>query len=168
MQEACDLFLAANGFSVKDYVAPSFALGILGLRVKRPNTKGRQRDVPLHDIHHVLTGYATDWTGEAEIGAWEIRTGCRFFAAYFLNGSRVLLGLFLSPRRVWRAVSSARGKRNLYHDSLPYDRVMENDCRRAPLPARSPPGGMMEPLDWFHSAFLVSVGFEKRASASES
>jgi len=41
-----------------------------------PNTAGRVRAVRLHDLHHVVTGYETTWTGEAEIGAWEIATGC--------------------------------------------------------------------------------------------
>ncbi|MCW8140677.1 MAG: hypothetical protein KIT58_17390 [Planctomycetota bacterium] len=31
-----------------------------------PNTAARVRAVRFHDLHHVLTGYATTWTGEAE------------------------------------------------------------------------------------------------------
>ena len=33
-----------------------------------PHTEGRKRDVPLHDLHHVLTGYDTTILGEAETG----------------------------------------------------------------------------------------------------
>src|SRR2546423_9776570 len=40
-----------------------------------PNTRGRRRAVRFHDLHHVLTGYPTDWRGEFEIAAWEIATG---------------------------------------------------------------------------------------------
>ena len=39
------------------------------VRFAFPNTAGRVRAVRYHDLHHVVTGYATDWTGEAEIGA---------------------------------------------------------------------------------------------------
>jgi len=125
MQDARDRFLEANGFSVNDYSAPTFRLGVLGLALRFPNTKGRQADVPLHDLHHILTGFATDWIGEGEIGIWEIRTGCRSFAAYFLNGGGVLIGLFLSPRRIWRAFHAAKGQRNLYGDSASYDHLLQ-------------------------------------------
>jgi hypothetical protein len=81
--------------------------------------------VPLHDLHHILTGFATDWIGEGEIGVWEIRTGCRSFAAYFLNGGGVLIGLLLSPRRMVRAFHAAKGQRNLYRDSVSYDRMLQ-------------------------------------------
>ena len=48
-----------------------------------PNTDSRKRAVPLHDLHHILTGYKTDWMGEAEIGAWELRAGCNSFITFF-------------------------------------------------------------------------------------
>lgn len=119
MRDARDLHLAAHGFSIRDYDAPTFTIGILGRDFRFPNTPARKRAVPLHDLHHVLTGYGTDWIGEAEIGAWELRAGCNSFITYFLNGSGVILGLFLSPRRVWRAFRAAKGQRTLYATTLP-------------------------------------------------
>ncbi len=38
-----------------------------------PNTEGRVRALRYHDLHHIMTGYRTDWTGETEISAWEPR-----------------------------------------------------------------------------------------------
>ncbi len=38
-----------------------------------PNTNARRRAVRLYDIHPLLTGYDTDWKGEAEIGALRTR-----------------------------------------------------------------------------------------------
>jgi hypothetical protein len=87
MEEARNLYLAANGFSVRDYDASTFTIGILGMRLKFPNTAGRKRAIPLHDLHHVLTDYGTDWVGEAEIGAWELRAGCNSFITYYRMGS---------------------------------------------------------------------------------
>src|SRR5262249_34294752 len=98
MREALDLYMAANGFSVRDYEAPTFTLRFWPFPVKFPNTTQRKRVVPFHDLHHILTGYRTDWIGEAEIGAWELRAGCRSLIAYFLNASGVVIGLFLAPR----------------------------------------------------------------------
>lgn len=79
-----------------------------------------------HDIHHVLTGYPADWRGEAEIGAWEIATGCRnSLIAWLLNGGAVVVGLFLWPRAVARAFQRGRRTRtNLYHD-FEYEPLLE-------------------------------------------
>jgi hypothetical protein len=125
LQDARDLFLAANSFSVLDYGAPTFTIGILGLRLKFPNTKGRKSAVPLHDLHHVLTGFGTNWVGEAEIGAWELRAGCNSFITYYLNGGGVLIGLFLSPPRVLRAFRAAKGQRTLYRDPASYEQLLQ-------------------------------------------
>lgn len=125
LQEARDRFLAANHLSVDGYAGPTFTIGVFGLSLKFPNTAARKRAVPLHDLHHVLSGYKSDWLGEAEIGAWELRAGCNSFITYFLNGGGVIIGLFLSPRRVWRAFRAAKGQHTLYLDSLPYERLLQ-------------------------------------------
>ena len=95
-----------------------------------PNTKGRVRAVRYHDLHHIMTGYRTDWIGEFEISAWEVGSGCRdLAAAWFLNLSGMFAGLFLSPRRIFRAFVRGRNTRNLYgrtfDDALLYRRVGE-------------------------------------------
>jgi hypothetical protein len=83
-----------------------------------PNSDARVRAVKYHDLHHVVTGYDTDLCGEAEIGAWEIASGCAgFVAAWVLNLYALTLG-FLSghPGAVWRAFLRGRRTRNLYRD----------------------------------------------------
>ena len=80
-----------------------------------PNTATRRRSVKLHDVHHVLTGYDTSWTGEAEIGAWEIGSGCRrHWVAWLLNLGAMAIGLLIAPRRTWRAFVRGRRSGNLY------------------------------------------------------
>jgi hypothetical protein len=125
LEQARDLFFAANGFSVADYSAATFTLGAWGWSLRFPNTEKRKRVVPFHDLHHVLTGYGTDWIGEAEIGAWELRAGCNSWIAYFLNASGVMIGLCRSPARVWRAFLAAKGQRTLYRDPLPYQSLLQ-------------------------------------------
>jgi len=80
-----------------------------------PNTAARKRAVPLHDLHHVATGYATDWTGEGEISAWEIASNCRHHtAAWLLNLGAFSFGLVIAPRRAYRAFIRGRHSDNLY------------------------------------------------------
>jgi hypothetical protein len=81
-----------------------------------PNSDARRRAVKLHDLHHVLTGYGTSWTGEAEISAWEIASGCgRYTVAWVINLGGLFVGLLVNPRRTREAFLRGRGARNLYH-----------------------------------------------------
>ena len=82
-----------------------------------PNTASRRRAVRLHDLHHVLTGYRTDWPGEFEISAFEIASGCRdYVAAWVLNLGGLAAGALLRPRRTFRAFQRGRRARNLYRE----------------------------------------------------
>jgi len=142
LKDGRDHFLAANHLSVDEYSASTFTIGVFGWQLTFPNPESRKRAVPFHDLHHVLTGYGTTWMGEAEIGAWELRAGCNSFITYYLNGGGVLIGLFLSPRRVWRAFRAAKGQRTLYLDSLPYERLLQMTVGQARQRLGIPPQGL--------------------------
>ncbi|HZG54349.1 MAG TPA: hypothetical protein VEZ40_19770 [Pyrinomonadaceae bacterium] len=80
-----------------------------------PNTVARVKAVKFHDLHHVLTEYPTTWRGEAEIGAWEVATGCAsHYQGWLLNLLAFAVGLALTPRGVYRAFLRGRRSRNLY------------------------------------------------------
>jgi hypothetical protein len=81
-----------------------------------PNAEGRRRAVRFHDLHHIATGYQTDWTGEAEIGGFEVGGGCGPFVwAWMLNLQAMALGVLMAPRAVFRAFVRGRHARTLYH-----------------------------------------------------
>jgi hypothetical protein len=87
-----------------------------------PNTRGRRAVLLQHDLHHVATGYDTTLVGEAEIGAWELASGCRHYCvAWILNLGAAITGLVLAPRRVGRAFRRGRGCTNLYHLGVALD-----------------------------------------------
>ena len=114
------------GFPADAYTAKWFAIRIGKITIYLPNLPARVKVARFHDIHHVLTGYPANWRGEAEIGAWEIATGCRSsFIAWFLNGGAMVVGLFLWPRAVARAFRRGwRSRTNLYHD-FEYEPLLE-------------------------------------------
>lgn len=105
LQQARGEYFRANGFGADggyDATWVDFKLGPFPFPF--PNTPSRLRAVRYHDLHHVLTGYATDYPGELEISAWEIAAGCkRFGAAWVLNLGGLTGGLFMIPRRTFRA-----------------------------------------------------------------
>lgn len=125
MREALNIYFRRSGFGAETYTASTFTIKLLGIPFTLPSTANRKRALPLHDFHHILTGYGTNWIGEAEIGAWELRAGCNSLVTYCLNGSGVVFGLFISPRRVWRAFRAARGQRTLYRDPESYNALLE-------------------------------------------
>ncbi|HEY0132867.1 MAG TPA: hypothetical protein VGB85_02270 [Nannocystis sp.] len=125
VRAARDRYLAVNGFSIAGYTEPTFTLTFLGRQITLPNPPARQAAIARHDIHHVLVGYDTDLAGEAEIGVWELRGGCPTAFLLFINGMALLAGIFIAPRRVWRAWQRARGSHTLYVDGLDYEAALD-------------------------------------------
>jgi hypothetical protein len=113
--DARALYFTANGLGDGHYHDRWVKLMVGPVPLWFPNSPARARAVRLHDLHHVLTAYDTSWTGEAEIGAWEIASGCaHWVAAWVLNLYALAIGLVIAPQLVWRAFVRGRHTRNLY------------------------------------------------------
>jgi hypothetical protein len=120
--EARDVYFKENGFSLASYTDKWVKLKLGPIPLAFPNTDARKAAVKLHDLHHVATEYKTTWIGEAEIAGWEIGAGCgRYYAAWLLNLGGFGIGMWISPRRVFRAFVRGRRSRSLY------DRVFGDD-----------------------------------------
>lgn len=121
LEEARARYFADNGFGPDGgYGARWVHVRVLDrLPMAFPNTPARVRAVRFHDLHHVLTGYRTDFAGEVEISAWEVAGGCaRHWAAWGLNLGGMGLGLLWRPGAVWRAFVRGRHSRNLYREAF--------------------------------------------------
>ncbi len=117
VSEARERYFASNGFSESDYRDRWINIKVGPIPLWFPNIESRQRAIPIHDLHHVATGYATTWTGEAEISAWEIGGGCNdYWAAWLINLTGLGIGLALAPRRIYRSFVRGRRSRNLYQE----------------------------------------------------
>ena len=116
LREGRGLYFERYGFGDGGYDQKWVELNtVAGIPVRFPNSPGRVRAVKLHDLHHVLTGYAADYTGEAEIGAWELAAGCGgHVAAWILNAGAFTYGAVIAPSKVLRAFSRGRRSRTLY------------------------------------------------------
>jgi hypothetical protein len=112
-------YFARNGFDERGYEDRWVHLKAGPIPLVFPNTNARVRSVRVHDVHHVVTGYETTWTGEAEIGAWEIASGCADQgAAWVLNLLALPIGLAIAPRATFRAFVRGRRSRNLYRATI--------------------------------------------------
>jgi hypothetical protein len=153
LRKARGHYFAANGLGEGGYEDKWVKLAAGPLRFAFPNTAGRVRAVRFHDLHHVVTGYATDWTGEAEIGAWEIASGCRdHLAAWVLNLYAMQIGLWIAPGAVWRAFARGRHSRNLYAEPWSEALLEESvgDMRqRLALEGDAPGGSLSDRLRFF-------------------
>jgi hypothetical protein len=125
LREARDEYLARNGLTVAGYTEKWAKIMVGPLPVFIPNTAARKRALPLHDLHHVVTGYATTYRGEGEIAAWELAGGCSdYHAARGLNTVAFGIGLVIAPRATYRAFMRGRRSRTLY-TGLDPDELLE-------------------------------------------
>jgi hypothetical protein len=167
LREGRQQYFDAFGLGAAGYKAKWVTLRKLGpIPVGFPNSAARVRAVKIHDLHHVLTGYAADWTGEAEIGAWEVGASChRHAAAWVLNLLALQYGFFIAPRRVLAAMARGRRSETLYRmrdlcESLLDERV--GDVRKrlrldAPAPAPSF-GDAIALTGWMIAGFALWAG----------
>jgi hypothetical protein len=115
-------YFAANGFPADGgYAATWVPLDFGPLRVYLYNSMARKRAVPIHDLHHLLTGYATTPSGEAEVAAWEFGAGTwPYWFATVINLPALGYGVVLWPGRMWAAFRRGRRMTSLYRQ-VPLD-----------------------------------------------
>ncbi len=121
IRAARDAYLAENGFSTDEYTKDFVSLMAFGMTFPLPNGANRKWAIPLHDLHHVATGYGSDVVGEAEIGAWELGAGCRRPVTYVLNAFAMTIGLCFAPARVVEAFRAGSRSRSLYRHPFDFE-----------------------------------------------
>ncbi len=113
--EARALYFELSGFGDGGYQDRWVEIRVGPLPLWFPNTQGRRRAVPFHDVHHILTEYGTSLRGETEIAAWEVATGLRrHHIGWLLDLLGFAAGLVINPRRVYRAFVRGRHSSNFY------------------------------------------------------
>jgi hypothetical protein len=145
VERARDHYLAENGFTVAEYDSPRTPASVFGIRFTVPNTPKHRWAIMLHDLHHVATGYGTDAIGEAEISAWELRSGWRGLGLYVgsIVAGGALFGLLLSPRRVVNAFLEGGPERALFvRNDLSYEALLEMKVGELRAELEIPEGGL--------------------------
>lgn len=116
LREARDLYFRNNGFGEDGGYGDKWVDFKIGpVPFPFPNTAARIKAVKVHDLHHIVTGYRTNFVGELEISAWEIGGGCEdMVAAWVLNLSGMGFGFLIAPSRTFRAFVRGRRGHTLY------------------------------------------------------
>ncbi len=166
LREARDRYLAGAGLSTDTYDEDWVDIELGPVPLRLPSPAARKRVLPLHDLHHALTGYQADIVGEAEIGAWELASGLGPHAiGYALDLMTLAWSPWVAPRRVWRAFVRGRRSRNFYAAPLPLDpAVLEQDLDAtreqlniAETPVRGTLADGLAFAGWYALALLVGV-----------
>jgi hypothetical protein len=164
LREARGHYFAANGLGEGGYEDKWVRFAVGPVRFAIPNSAGRVRAVRYHDLHHVVTGYTTDWTGEGQIGAWEIASGCRdMVAAWVLNLYAMWVGLWISPSAMWQAFARGRHSQNLYGEPWSealLDLSVGDTRRRLALEREAPRATVRDALgfaSWSAAALALAV-----------
>ncbi len=124
VREALRDYHEQNGFAGDAMTEETVQVRLLGRVLDLPNPRFQRHLLARHDLHHVLTGYATTLAGEAEMGAWELAAGPgHWFVA--LNNLGALLLSVLAPRRTLRAFVRGLSARSLYRDDTPYEELLD-------------------------------------------
>ncbi|MCI0365901.1 MAG: hypothetical protein L0219_18735 [Phycisphaerales bacterium] len=136
-----------------------------------PNSACRVAAAKLHDLHHIATEYDVDWIGEAEIAGWEIASGCgKHGWAWILNLGAFTVGLFRSPRRLFRAfIRGRRATTNLYKTGFPEPALQQTtfgDLRRRFGMHESPTTAHSRDILLFALWALAGVGWHFSIGAS--
>jgi len=120
LRDARAAYFAANGFPADGGYAATWVPLMFGrVRLYLYNAPSRKRAVPIHDLHHILTGYSTTPAGEAEVAAWELGAGTwPYHFATLINLPALLYGLIGWPRRIYRAFVAGRRCSSLYQQTV--------------------------------------------------
>ncbi len=155
VREALRRYHVANGFKGDAMTEETLQVRVLGHVGDLPNPRFQRPVLARHDLHHVITGYATDLRGEAELGAWEIASGpwhwlspppwaelpsapvdalrgvasrarwAGIGAFVWLNNGAALLLGVLAPLRTMKAFLRGLACRSLYVDPAEYEALLE-------------------------------------------
>jgi hypothetical protein len=104
--QALNAFYAQNDFGDAGGINSDVAYVKIGpINFPIPNTQARKEAIWLHDLHHLLNGYNTDWPGEGRVSAWELTAGG--FGAKLYIWALVLaamsVGMLFYPTATFRA-----------------------------------------------------------------
>lgn len=127
VRQARARFFADSGFPADGGYTDDWAEADFGtVRYRVPNLPSRRAALQRHDLHHVVTGYASDWRGEAEISGWELGSGAGWYPyAWLIALWGLFTGLLQHPGPTITAFLRGRHSTNLYRPGAPIGSLLQ-------------------------------------------
>ena len=138
---ARDRYLAENDLDTSSYSASTLPVYVWRWTIRFPNPGFLQ----YQDLHHVASGYRTGLVGEAEVSAYELRSGNLTALITLLCIGAIFGAFFVAPRRVWRAWRRSRGTRTLLPPAVPYESLLAMTVKELRQHLGIPRSGFSEP-----------------------
>ncbi|GAB2562683.1 hypothetical protein [Spirosoma areae] len=85
-----------------------------------PNLESRRKNIYLHDINHLVTGYDTTWKGESSVTSWEVATGGwgSIYFAWWLTLWGMAVGVMLYPKHSYQAFQAGLSMKSAFTSGL--------------------------------------------------
>lgn len=115
IKEALADFYSNHDYGEEGGINKNFAWIKFGfVKLPIPNLAARKKNIYMHDINHIVTGYETNWKGESSIGAWEIASGGwkKNYFPYLLTLWAMGLGVLFYPKSTIQAFRRGLTMRN--------------------------------------------------------
>ena len=143
VKDALQIYFSQYHFKDGGYNDKFFKIKLTdSIFVPLPNIKARIDAVKIHDIHHLITEYTAVYKGEAEIGAWELASGCgKYWVGWILNMGSFIIGMLFYQRSLLKAFLNGRlAKTNLCYRTVYNDALLNKtvgELRKEILPEAS-------------------------------
>ena len=102
VEHALNDFYNQHGYGLEGGINQKWAMIKLGsVAFPLPNLESRRKNIYLHDINHLVTGYDVSWVGESSVASWQIATGGwgRLYFLWLITLQGMAIGVMLYTRQ---------------------------------------------------------------------
>ncbi|MVM37934.1 hypothetical protein GO730_10580 [Spirosoma sp. HMF3257] len=121
VEHALNAFYELHGYGEEGGINKKWDMIKFGpISLPLPNLESRRRNIYLHDINHLVTGYDTTWKGEASVTSWEIATGGwgNIYFAWWLTLWGMAVGVMFYPKYSYNAFQAGLRMKSAFTSGL--------------------------------------------------
>ncbi|RYC68154.1 hypothetical protein [Spirosoma sordidisoli] len=121
IEHALNDFYEQHGYGVGGGINKKWDMIKFGpIALPLPNLESRRKNIYLHDINHLVTGYDTTWKGESSVTSWEIATGGwgKIYFAWWLTLWGMAVGVMLYPKHSYNAFQAGLSMKSAFTSGL--------------------------------------------------
>ncbi|MES2731111.1 MAG: hypothetical protein V4714_05155 [Bacteroidota bacterium] len=158
VKQAIKDFYARNNFGEDGGINEKWAwikFGFFSMPI--PNTEARRKNIYMHDVSHIVTGFDTNWKGESAVSAWEIASGGwgKAYLLWLLSLWAMGLGVVFYPTQVLKAFRKGLTMRNAFTSGLSKEEIFTLSLSDLRSRLSNQPVIKSDPWGWMAVSLLV-------------